>query len=89
MNEEEIVDYVNNMDSDSESDDDVPVSKIKLSEVKQHLNYVIDFVEQSDNKEISAYYNHMRHLHELIVKQMCEKPQVKINSFFKSIKRKD
>ncbi|PSN52193.1 hypothetical protein C0J52_06108 [Blattella germanica] len=32
------------------------------SEVKEHLNCVIDFVDKRDSKHISAYYSHMRSL---------------------------
>lgn len=85
MNEDEIVDSVND-DRDYESEDEDPdmeLPKMKLSEVKEHLNSVINFIQRSDNKQISAYYCHMRHLRELVVKEMCEKPQKKIDSFFK------
>ncbi|PSN54222.1 hypothetical protein C0J52_03542, partial [Blattella germanica] len=55
------------------------------SEVKEHLNCVIDFVEKSDIKQISAYtyYSHMRSLRNLIVKEMYDKPQKKIEHYFK------
>lgn len=44
---------------------------MKLSELKQHLNYVINFIQQNGNKEISTYYD-KRYLYELIVK-VCDK----------------
>ena len=88
MNEDEIVDSLSKIeDSDSASEgeesDIGSQQKMKLSEVKQHLNCVIDFVQQSENEEISAYYNQMRHLRALIVKEMSNKPQRKIDSYFK------
>ncbi|PSN38448.1 hypothetical protein C0J52_26554, partial [Blattella germanica] len=48
------------------------------SEVKEHLNGVIDFIEKSDNKQIYAYYSHMRNI--------CDKSQTKIEHFFKANK---
>ncbi|PSN46091.1 hypothetical protein C0J52_02290 [Blattella germanica] len=47
---------------------------IPKSEVKEHRNCVIDF-EKSDNKQISAYYSH--------VKSLCDKPQKKIEHYLK------
>ncbi|KAJ4440255.1 hypothetical protein ANN_08394 [Periplaneta americana] len=36
------------------------LSKVKLSDVKEHLSHVIQFVEESDNENISAYeYRHV------------------------------
>ncbi|KAJ9590542.1 hypothetical protein L9F63_016444 [Diploptera punctata] len=59
------------------------MSKVKLSEVEQHLSCVIDFVDKSNNIQISTYYNHMKRLCDLIVKEICDTPQKKIGSFFK------
>ncbi|KAJ4447492.1 hypothetical protein ANN_09499 [Periplaneta americana] len=85
MNEDKIVDSVNdNRHFESEDEDpDMELPKMKLSEVKEHLNSVINFIQRSDNKQISVYFCHMRHLRELVVKEMCEKSQKKIDSFFK------
>ncbi|KAE9526719.1 hypothetical protein AGLY_013367 [Aphis glycines] len=36
--------------------------KQKLGEIKDHLNIVIKYVEDNDDENISAYYEHLRHL---------------------------
>lgn len=44
---------------------DIINSKPKLSEIKNHLNIFIKYVK---DKNISAYYEYLRHLCELIIK---------------------
>jgi hypothetical protein len=55
-----------------------------VSEVKEHLNFVIQYVEQSANENVFAYYEHLRHLRQLLTKDISSKrTQQKINYFFK------
>jgi hypothetical protein len=58
------------------------VPKIKTREVKEHLNRVINFVQESDNEDILPVMTTMRHLRDPTVKEVCKKPsQKKIGSF--------
>jgi ERCC4-type nuclease len=58
----------------------------KVSEVKNHLNFVIQYVEQSTNENVFAYYEHLRHLRQLLTEEISSKQtQQKINYFFKPI----
>jgi hypothetical protein len=55
-------------------------------EVRKHFNCVISFVQEGENEDISAYYDHLRRLRDLIAKVMCTKPlQKKTETFFKSV----
>jgi hypothetical protein len=57
-----------------------------VSEVKDHLNFVIQYVEQSANENVFAYYEHLRHLRLLLTEEISsKKKQQKINYFFKPI----
>nr|CAD7596814.1 unnamed protein product [Timema genevievae] len=57
---------------------------IKVSEVKDHLNFVIQYVEQSANENVFAYYEHLQHFHQLLPEEISSKQtQQKINYFFK------
>jgi hypothetical protein len=56
-----------------------------VSEVKDHLNFVIQYVEQSANKNVFAYYEHLRHLRQLVTEEISSKQtQQKINYFFQT-----
>jgi hypothetical protein len=53
-----------------------------VSEVKDHLNFVIQYVEQSSNENVFAYYKHLRHLRQLLTEEISSKQtQQKINNF--------
>jgi hypothetical protein len=55
-----------------------------VSEVKEHLNFVIQYVEQWANENMFAYYQHLRHLRQLLTEEISSKQtQQKINYFFK------
>jgi hypothetical protein len=55
-----------------------------VSEVKDHLNFVIQYVEHSANENVFSYYEHLRHLHQLLTEQLSSKQtQQKINYFYK------
>jgi hypothetical protein len=57
-----------------------------VSEVKDHLNFVIQYVEQSANENVFAYYEHLRHLRQLLTEEISSKQtQQKINYFFKPL----
>ncbi|KAK9752384.1 hypothetical protein QE152_g4270 [Popillia japonica] len=57
--------------------------KPKLNEIKDHLNIVINYVEDNGVENISTYYEH---LGELIIKKINSKVrQQKISSFFKPV----
>jgi hypothetical protein len=59
---------------------------IKVSEVKDHLNFVIQYVEQSAIENVYAYYEHLQHLHQLLTEEIRSKQtQQKINYFFIAI----
>jgi hypothetical protein len=50
----------------------------------QSINNQNSFVQQSKNEEIATYYGNMRHLSELIIKEMSFKnAEMKTDSFFK------
>ncbi|XP_060846462.1 tigger transposable element-derived protein 7-like [Rhopalosiphum padi] len=92
LTEEEIVESVTAAESsetdeyDQDEADDNVNPKPKLGEIKDHLNIVIKYVEDNNNENISAYYEHLRHLRELIIKEINVKErQPKISSFFKSV----
>lgn len=92
LTEEEIVESViaaeNSETDEYEQDelDDSIKSKPKLGEIKDHLNVVLKFVEDNDDENISAYYEHLRHLRELLIREINAKgKQPKISSFFKPI----
>jgi hypothetical protein len=46
---------------------------IKVSEVKDHLNFVIQYVEQLANENVFAYYEHLRHLRQLLTEEISSK----------------
>jgi hypothetical protein len=55
-----------------------------VSKVKDHLNFVIQYVEQSAKKNVFAYYEHLRHLRQLLSEEISSKQtQQKINYCFK------
>jgi hypothetical protein len=55
-----------------------------VSELKDHLNFVIQYVEQSANETVFVYYEHLRHLRQLLTEEISSKQtQQKINYFFK------
>jgi hypothetical protein len=57
-----------------------------VSEVKDHLNFVIQNVEQSANENVFAYYEHLRHLRQLLTEEISSKQiQQKIKYFFKPV----
>lgn len=92
LTEEEIVENVTgaeNSDEDEDGYDEVDDTinpKQKLSEVKDNLDFVIKYVADSDNENISGYYEHLRHLRQLIVQELSTKGrQQKISSFFKPL----
>ncbi|XP_060870177.1 tigger transposable element-derived protein 7-like [Metopolophium dirhodum] len=71
---------------DQEEADDNVNPKPKLGEIKDHLNIVIKYVEDNNDENISAYHEHLRHLRELIIKEITVKGrQPKISSFFKPV----
>lgn len=90
--EEEIVESViaaENSETDEYEQDEVDdsiKSKPKLVEIKDHLNIVLKYVEDNDDENISAYYEHLKHLHELLIQEINAKGrQQKISSFFKPV----
>jgi hypothetical protein len=70
LTEAEIVASVSEEAESSEDEEeevgDTTQSTIKASEVKDHLNFVIQYVEQSANENVFAYYEHLRHLRQLL-----------------------
>lgn len=57
--------------------------KCSLSDAKEQLNNLISFIQQSNNEETAAHHDHLRHLHELITKEMSSKSEkMKTVSFF-------
>jgi hypothetical protein len=55
-----------------------------VSEVKDHLHFVIQYVEHSANENVFAYYELLRHLRQLLTEEMSSKQtQQKIDYFFK------
>jgi len=92
LTEEEIVESViaaENSETDEYEQDEVDdsiKSKPKLGEIKDHLNIVLKYVEDNDDENISAYYEHLRHLHELLIREInAKRRQQKISSFFKPV----
>jgi len=88
LSEEEIVESVTAAESseideyDQDEADDNVNPKSKLGEIKDHLNIVIKYVEDNNNENISAYYEHLRHLRELIIKEINVKERQPKNSNF-------
>jgi len=71
--------------SDQDGADDNVNTKQKLGEIKDHLNIVIKYVENNNDENISTYYEHLRHLRELIIKEITVKGRKpKISSFFQT-----
>lgn len=92
LTEEEIVGSVTEKEDSSEDEEedlqeeDNTQATIKVSEVKDHLNFVIEYVEQSKNENVFAYYEHLRHLRQLLTNEINNKQtQQKINTFFKPV----
>ncbi|XP_050527960.1 tigger transposable element-derived protein 7-like [Daktulosphaira vitifoliae] len=92
LTEEVIVESViaaENSETDEYEQDEVDdsiKSKPKLGEIKDHLNIVLKYVEDNDDEKISAYYEHLRHLRELLIREINAKgKQQKISSFFKPV----
>jgi hypothetical protein len=50
-----------------------PGYKNSLGNEKGELNNLISFVQKSKNEEITTYYGYLRHLRELITKEMLSK----------------
>jgi hypothetical protein len=49
-----------------------------VSEVKDHLNFLIQYVEQSANENVFAYYENLRHLRQLLTEEIrANKPSRK------------
>jgi hypothetical protein len=46
---------------------------IKVSEMKDHFNFVIQYVKQSANENVFAYYEHLRHLRQLLTEEISSK----------------
>jgi hypothetical protein len=80
-----IVDTVNGAADSEDEGEDGSEPKIKLGDVKEQLSNLISFVQQSKYEEIVIYYDHLKHLYELIIiKEMGSKSvQMMIDSFFK------
>lgn len=82
LTEEEIVENMTtagNSETDECDQDEADNNinpKQKLGEIKDHLNIVIKYVEDNNDENISAYYEHLRHLRELIIKD-CERKKTK------------
>lgn len=57
-------------------------SKPMLSDMKENLNFVIYYTEQSKNQNTFAYHNHLRYLDELLGSKQIHKTQKKIINFF-------
>jgi helix-turn-helix protein len=88
LTEEKIVASVTEEAESSEDEEeevgDTTQPTIKVSEVKDHLHFVIQYVEQSANENVFAYYEHLWHLHQLLTEEISSKQtQQKINYFFK------
>lgn len=74
------------MNNEQDEVDDSIKSKLKLGEIKDHLNIVLKYVEDNDDENISAYYEYLRQLHELLIQEINAKGrQQKISSFFKQV----
>jgi hypothetical protein len=54
-----------------------------VSEVKDHLNFVIKYVEQSTNENVFAYYEHLGHSQLLTEEISSKQTNQKINYFSK------
>lgn len=67
--------------SETDEAEDIINPILKLSEMKDHLNIVIKYVADIYDENISTYYKHLRHLHELINKAInAKEKQQKISS---------
>ncbi|KAJ8872951.1 hypothetical protein PR048_026567 [Dryococelus australis] len=83
LNEEEIVASVT--EEAKTWEDEEEESTIMVSKVKRHLNFVIQYVEQSANENVFAYYEHLWHLHQLLIEAISSKlTQQKIKNFFQT-----
>jgi hypothetical protein len=50
--------------------------------VKDHLNFVIQYVEQSADENVFAYYEHLRHLRQLLTEEISSKQTPAENKLF-------
>jgi hypothetical protein len=44
-----------------------------VSEVKDHLHFVVQYVEQSANENVFAYYENLRYLRQLLSEEISSK----------------
>jgi hypothetical protein len=48
----------NKTDEESDEEEGPPTCKIKLSELRSHLDYLITFIDSSSDPEVKMYYSH-------------------------------
>lgn len=88
LSAEEIADSVVNPDPDessSEGEEEVvaPV-RPKMSDVREALDTLITFVDLDSNPEVQAYYEHLRTLREVIIRQQYQRgKQLKLDQYLK------
>lgn len=68
---------------DQDEAGDIINHRPKISVIKDHLNTVIKYIEDINDENTSAYYEHLRHLHEILKK--LKRKTTKDSSFFKPV----
>ncbi|KAK3889625.1 hypothetical protein Pcinc_006390 [Petrolisthes cinctipes] len=85
---DEIAAEVTEGDKEESSDDDdeeLQCKKVKLSTLRSYMDVLIDYTTYSKIKETEAYYNNLRMLRELVIReQHMGGTQTKMDSFFAS-----
>jgi chlorite dismutase len=75
------------MEEESDYEADVQESKIKkklLSSTRDGTDAVINYVDSSTNKKLQEYYEHLRTVREILIKEQQHRSvQTKLDSFFK------
>jgi len=65
-------------------DEEEVVPKPKMSSVRESLDVLINYVDVCDNSTIQCYYEHLRTLRELVIREQYQRrKQLKLDTFFK------
>jgi hypothetical protein len=54
-------------ESDNDEEEGPPTCKIKLSELRSHLDYLITFINSSSDPEVQPYHSHFRASRKIII----------------------
>lgn len=54
-------------DSEENDEEEVPVIKPKLSVVRGHIDFIINYIDISTDREVQAYYEYFRAFREIII----------------------